>query len=79
TERKIPQQVFTKAFNSGFALALMAKDVGIADGLARSLKLQAPYLRQTLKVWRAALAQLPAGADHTEMYRYLKRLRRPAR
>ena len=37
TERKIPQQVFTKAFASGFALALMTKDVGIAEGIARAL------------------------------------------
>jgi 3-hydroxyisobutyrate dehydrogenase len=79
TERKIPQQVFTKAFASGFALALMTKDVGIAEGLARSLKMQTPYLKQTLKIWRAALSRLPAGADHTEIYRYLKRLRAPSR
>ena len=79
TERKIPQQVFTKAFASGFALALMTKDVGIAEGLARSLKMETPYLKQTLKVWRAALSRLPAGADHTEMYRYLKKLRPPSR
>lgn len=79
TERKIPQQVFTKAFASGFALALMTKDVGIAEGLARSLKMETPYLQQTLKVWRAALSRLPAGADHTEIYRYLKKLRSPSR
>ena len=79
TERKIPQQVFTGAFASGFALALMTKDVAIAAGLARSLRLDAPYLRQTLRLWRAALSRLPAGADHTEMYRYLKRLRPPSR
>jgi 3-hydroxyisobutyrate dehydrogenase len=79
TERKIPQQVFTKAFASGFALALMTKDVGIAEGLARSLKLQTPYLKQTLKIWRSALNRLPAGADHTEIYRYLKRLSAPSR
>lgn len=79
TERKIPQQVFTKAFASGFALALMTKDVGIAEGLARSLRLQTPYLKQTLKVWRSALSRLPAGADHTEIYRYLKALRSPSR
>ena len=79
TERKIPQQVFTKAFASGFALALMTKDVGIAEGLARSLKMETPYLKHTLKVWRAALSRLPAGADHTEMYRYLKKLRSPSR
>jgi len=79
TERKIPQQVFTKAFASGFALALMTKDVGIAEGLARSLKMETPYLKKTLKVWRAALSRLPAGADHTEMYRYLKKLSSPSR
>jgi 3-hydroxyisobutyrate dehydrogenase len=79
TERKIPQQVFTGAFASGFTLALMTKDVAIAEGLARSLRLQTPYLRQTLKVWRAALNRLPAGADHTEMYRYLKKLGAPSR
>lgn len=79
TERKIPQQVFTQAFASGFALALMTKDVGIAEGLARSLRMQTPYLKQTLKVWRAALSRLPAGADHTEMYRYLKKLNSPSR
>jgi 3-hydroxyisobutyrate dehydrogenase len=79
TERKIPQQVFTKAFASGFALALMTKDVGIAEGISRSLKLQTPYLKQTLKVWRTALSRLPAGADHTEMYHYLKKLSSPSR
>lgn len=79
TERKIPQQVFTKAFASGFTLALMTKDVGIAAGLSRSLNLETPYLEQTLKVWRAALDRLPAGADHTEIYRYLRGLRRTRR
>lgn len=79
TERKIPQQVFTKAFASGFAHALMTKDVGIAEGIARSLNMQAPYLKQTLKIWRASLSRLPAGADHTEIYHYLKRLSPPSR
>ena len=79
TERKIPQQVFTKAFASGFAHALMTKDVGIAEGISRSLKMQTPYLKQTLKIWRASLNQLPAGADHTEIYHYLKRLSSPRR
>jgi 3-hydroxyisobutyrate dehydrogenase len=79
TERKIPQQVFTKAFASGFALALMTKDVGIAEGIARKTRVETPYLRKTLQLWRAALSRLPAGADHTEMYRYLKTLRSPSR
>jgi 3-hydroxyisobutyrate dehydrogenase len=79
TERKIPQQILTGAFASGFKLALMAKDVGIAAGLADDLGVEAPYLRETLKLWRAAQRKLPAQADHTEMYRYLERLQPPSR
>jgi 3-hydroxyisobutyrate dehydrogenase len=79
TERKIPQQVFTKAFASGFAHALMTKDVGIADGIARSVGVKAPYLKNTAKLWKTSLSRLPAGADHTEIYRYLKSLSAPSR
>ena len=76
TERKIPQQIFTGAFASGFKLALMTKDVGIAAGLAKDLKIKAPYLEETLRLWRAAQKALPRDADHTEIYKFL---RRPAR
>ena len=79
TERKIPQQVLTGAFDSGFRLALMVKDVGIAARLARDLGIDAPYLRETLKLWRDAERCLPAEADHTRAYEYLKRRSAPAR
>jgi len=79
TERKIPQQVFTGAFASGFQLALMTKDVGIAAGIARSAGVETPYLKNTLRIWRDALRRLPAGADHTELLHYLKRLKLPSR
>lgn len=78
TERKIPQQVLTGAFASGFKLALMVKDVGIAAGLARDLGIPAPYLEKTLQLWRAAQKALPAEADHTEIYRFLERIRTAA-
>jgi len=74
TERKIPQQVFTKAFASGFAHALMTKDVGIARSIAQDVGVKAPYLDYTAKLWKTSLNRLPAGADHTEIYHYLKRL-----
>jgi len=79
TERKIPQQVLTGAFASGFRLALMVKDVGIAARLARDLGIDAPYLRETLKLWRDAERCLPAQADHTRAYEYLKRRSGPER
>ena len=79
TERKIPQQVLTGAFASGFKLALMAKDVGIAARLAGNVRVPTPYLKETLRLWRDAEKLLPAGADHTEIYHYLERLKIPSR
>jgi 3-hydroxyisobutyrate dehydrogenase len=79
TERKIPRQILTGAFASGFKLALMAKDVGIAATLARDLGVATPYLEETLRLWRGAVKGLPKQADHTEIYRYLERLQRRPR
>jgi 3-hydroxyisobutyrate dehydrogenase len=79
TERKIPLQVLTGAFASGFKLALMTKDVGIAADLAKGLGVDTPYLRHTLKLWRDAAKKMPPQADHTEIYRYLERLKKPKR
>ena len=70
TSRKIPQDVLTGAFASGFKLALMTKDVGIAAELGRGLKLKTPILKETLKHWKAAQKKLPRDADHTEIYKY---------
>ena len=76
TENKVKQHVLSGAFASGFALALMAKDVGIAADLARSLGVNVPLTRKTRDLWRAAGKRLSSGADHTEIYRYLEALKR---
>ncbi|MCD6040801.1 MAG: NAD(P)-dependent oxidoreductase [Burkholderiales bacterium] len=76
TARKIPQDVLTGRFASGFKLGLMAKDVGIAADLARGLRLRTPYLRETLRQWKAAQKAMPRSADHTEIYKYQKKLTR---
>jgi 3-hydroxyisobutyrate dehydrogenase len=79
TERKIQQQVFTGAFASGFQLSLMTKDVGIAAGIARGAGVETPFLKNTLRIWRDAQRTLRAGADHTELLLYLKKLRNAKR
>jgi 3-hydroxyisobutyrate dehydrogenase len=81
TERKIARDVLTGAFASGFKLALMTKDVGIAAELARGLGLKTPFLKHTLKLWRDAQKLLPADADHSEIYKFQEKLskQRPAR
>ncbi|HZQ72631.1 MAG TPA: NAD(P)-dependent oxidoreductase [Burkholderiales bacterium] len=77
TEKKIARDILTGAYASGFRLALMAKDVGIASRLARNLKLNTPYLRKTLQMWQAAEKALPAAADHSEIYKYQATLATP--
>ena len=76
TARKIPQDILTGAYASGFKLSLMTKDVGIAADLAKALRLRVPFLKETLKHWRAAQRVLRKNADHTEIYRYQRKLTR---
>ncbi len=76
TARKIPQDILTGAYASGFKLSLMTKDVEIAAGLARGLRVNAPFLKETLRHWKAARRHLPGDADHTEIYKYQRKLTR---
>jgi 3-hydroxyisobutyrate dehydrogenase len=71
TEVKMKPFVISEAFNSGFSLALMAKDLGIAAGLAEHLGIAAPELVFVTDLWQRAAAELPAGADHTAIYRFI--------
>jgi 3-hydroxyisobutyrate dehydrogenase len=79
TERKIPRDILPGTFASGFKLALMAKDVGIAAELARGLGVEVPFMKTTLKAWREAEKALPRGADHVEIYKWQEKLaKRPS-
>lgn len=70
TENKVNQFMLSGAYNSGFSLALMAKDLGIAVGLGKSLGEPMPLGEEVLQIWRDANEALGKAADHTEMYRY---------
>lgn len=72
TENKVKPFMLSGRFDSGFALQLMAKDLGIAMDLAGSLAQPMPVGEKVLELWRDAAAHLDAKADHTEMYRYLE-------
>ena len=73
TEVKIDRFVLTDAFNSGFALALMEKDVTIAADLMRAAGHDGPVSAAVLDDLRSGLAMLGTKADHTELFRYLTR------
>lgn len=71
TEVKMKQFVLSGTFASGFALGLMAKDIGIAAELADHLGLNISGLKQTSTVWHEAAETIGRDADHTKIYEFL--------
>ena len=65
TELTIKNEVLTGNYASGFALALLSKDVKIAADLALSLKMDMPLLAETNRRWLSALDDLGGDNDHT--------------
>jgi 3-hydroxyisobutyrate dehydrogenase len=74
TEVKMKPFVISEAFNSGFSLALMAKDLRIAADLADHLDLALPQVQSVAALWEDAKAGLGMQADHTEIHRHLQAL-----
>lgn len=71
TDKKMKQQVLSGDFASGFSLGLMAKDLHTAAEIARHAAIAAPLAEACESLWAEADTKLGAGADHTEIYRYL--------
>jgi 3-hydroxyisobutyrate dehydrogenase len=71
TSSKWPEFVLPGTFNSGFALALMVKDMRIALGLADQVGAADRLSRSSLEVWAAAAEALPPTADQTELARWV--------
>jgi 3-hydroxyisobutyrate dehydrogenase len=71
TEVKVKQFMLSGAFNSGFSVGLMAKDLATAASLADAVGVAAPFAHQCADLWKDATRRLGGGADHTEMYRYV--------
>ena len=65
TEGKVAQEILNRNFSLGFTVGLMAKDVGIAAGMAEGLGLEAPLLARTRDLWRDAEELLGGAADST--------------
>jgi 3-hydroxyisobutyrate dehydrogenase len=74
TEHKFVPFVFSRTFDSGFALSLMVKDLGIALDLAAATGTPARLGAACRELWLAAERELAPGADHTEVVRWLERL-----
>ncbi len=74
TDVKVKQFMLSGAYNSGFSMGLMAKDLATAAALAEAVGVEAPFAHQCAQLWVEAAEKLGAAADHTEMYRYGSRL-----
>jgi 3-hydroxyisobutyrate dehydrogenase len=61
--------VLTGRYGTNFALALLAKDVGIAAALAQDSELDTPVVALVSERWAAALDALGQGRDHSEAHK----------
>ncbi|MDO8211162.1 NAD(P)-dependent oxidoreductase [Conexibacter sp. CPCC 206217] len=69
SEIVLTEHVVTGTYATGFALALLAKDAGIAADLATELGVDAPTAQLVSSRWKDAVGALPAGSDHSEAHK----------
>jgi len=70
TDIVFPDHVVGGKFAAGFAIGLMAKDVGIAADVARASGVDAPLCRLTSELWSGARDALGGTADFTAAYKH---------
>jgi 3-hydroxyisobutyrate dehydrogenase len=69
TEVVLKEDVITGRYGTGFALGLLAKDVGIAAALAEAVGVDAPACELVRRRWAEAAAELGFAADHSEAHK----------
>ena len=74
TQKKFKQFVLSRAFNAGFGLDLMAKDLSIALEVGRDSGTATPFAALCREMWSAAAATLGPGQDHTAVARFSEQL-----
>ncbi len=63
SEVNFPRWILSGAFNSGFTMGLMRKDVGLAMSLAAETGLDLPGFAPIAALWEASAETLPDSAD----------------
>jgi 3-hydroxyisobutyrate dehydrogenase len=69
TEVVLKEDVITGRYGTGFALGLLAKDVGIAAALAEAVGVDAPACQLVRQRWAEAVAELGFAADHSKAHK----------
>jgi 3-hydroxyisobutyrate dehydrogenase len=73
SEHLIKQHVLSGDFGTGFALGLLAKDVGIAEDLARDIGVEAPLLGLVRDLWSEARDEIGGEQDHARAWQHWER------
>lgn len=69
----IEKRVLSRAFDDPFKLALMLKDMNIANTLARNGQIPAPISALGQQLWQAASRDAGAGASISELVRWVEK------
>jgi len=72
TENKFHQFILSRAFNSGFSLDLMVKDLNTALDIAGENGVSAEFSDLCRSLWARARSSLEKGADHTAVVRWFE-------
>ena len=72
TEVKVENFMLSETFNSGFAIALMRKDIQTAKDFISDMQSPGSFADLCLEQWLAAEQNLDKGSDHTAMFAYIK-------
>jgi 3-hydroxyisobutyrate dehydrogenase len=63
SETNLPTWILSGAFDSGFTMGLMRKDIRLAAGLIASLGLELPLAAATARLWAGSGEFIPDGED----------------
>lgn len=74
TQKKFKQYILSRAFNSGFGLDLMVKDLSIATGIAAESDTPAPFSTLCRELWASSASLLGKGQDHTAAAKLIEHL-----
>ena len=64
--------MLSEKYNSGFALALMRKDLQTAQGFIERMGTPGGFANVCLQTWAQAEQALDKGADHTAMHKFVR-------
>ena len=70
SEVNFPKWITNEAYDSGFTMGLMRKDVGLATGLAGRLGIDLPATEAIAAIWESSREELDDSADFNEIFKF---------